>query len=302
MKINFLLLIIIQMGVCSILVNAQEYKFVEIQDGQLGFRTFGYGEPLLIINGSPGHNSADNIFLAKKLSKNFQIIIFDYRGTGASYINQIDSNSVTLEKIVADVESVRISLGFKKWNILGHGFGGLVATQYAASHPDNIKRLVLSSTGGVNLNYLYQINLKINEKLNQIEIDSLNYIENRLACDTISLFESKQRAKYLAKAYVFSPEFIDQVAEDIYNIDCEINSLLIKNLIKIKYDCSKQFDSFYKYTLLIHPEQGLINKQVTLHNHYIFKKSRIAYIDKCGHYPWLDNPDVFFRTIFDFLH
>ena len=110
MKINFLLLIIIQMGVCNILVNAQEYKFVEIQDGQLGFRTFGYGEPLLIINGSPGHNSADNIFLAKKLSKNFQIIIFDYRGTGASYINQIDSNSVTLEKIVADVESVRIKI------------------------------------------------------------------------------------------------------------------------------------------------------------------------------------------------
>ena len=301
MKLNFLLLVILKLSMANIMVTAQEYRFVEIQDGQLGFRTYGSGDSLLIINGSPGNGSDDNIFLAKKLSKHFQTIIFDYRGTGASYINKIDSNSITFEKMVTDIEKVRIGLGVKKWNVLGHWFGGLIATQYASKYPENIKRLILSSTGGVNLEYLKQINLKINENLTQIERDSLRAIENKLTCGTISEFESKQRAKYLAKAYVFYSKFVDKVSEDIFNIDCEINSLLIKNLIQIKYDCSNQFENFYKQTLIIHPKQGIIDKQITLKNYKIFKKSKIQYIEKCGHYPWLDNPDEFFRAIIEFL-
>jgi pimeloyl-ACP methyl ester carboxylesterase len=55
---------------------------------------------------------------------------------------------MTWENLTADADALRQRLGFDKWAVLGHSFGGQVALEYALRYPDSLSHLVLLDTGG----------------------------------------------------------------------------------------------------------------------------------------------------------
>jgi proline iminopeptidase len=55
---------------------------------------------------------------------------------------------MTWENLTADADALRERLGFERWAVLGHSFGGHVALEYALRYPDRLSRLVLLDTGG----------------------------------------------------------------------------------------------------------------------------------------------------------
>lgn len=55
---------------------------------------------------------------------------------------------MTWENLTADAEALRQTLGFEKWAVLGHSFGGNVALEYALRYPDSLSHLLLMDTGG----------------------------------------------------------------------------------------------------------------------------------------------------------
>ncbi len=57
-------------------------------------------------------------------------------------------SSMTWENLTADADALRQKLGFERWAVLGHSFGGHVALEYALRYPDSLSHLVLLDTGG----------------------------------------------------------------------------------------------------------------------------------------------------------
>ena len=55
---------------------------------------------------------------------------------------------MTWENLTADADALRHELGFERWAVLGHSFGGHVALEYALRYPDSLSHLVLLDTGG----------------------------------------------------------------------------------------------------------------------------------------------------------
>ena len=55
---------------------------------------------------------------------------------------------MTWENLTADVEALRQALGFEKWAVLGHSFGGMIALEYALRYPESLSHLVLLDTCG----------------------------------------------------------------------------------------------------------------------------------------------------------
>jgi proline iminopeptidase len=55
---------------------------------------------------------------------------------------------MTWENLTADADALRARLGFERWAVLGHSFGGHVAVEYALRYPDRLSHLVLLDTGG----------------------------------------------------------------------------------------------------------------------------------------------------------
>jgi proline iminopeptidase len=55
---------------------------------------------------------------------------------------------MTWENLTADADALRQKLGYERWAVLGHSFGGQVALEYALRYPDSVSQLVLLDTGG----------------------------------------------------------------------------------------------------------------------------------------------------------
>ena len=55
---------------------------------------------------------------------------------------------MTWENLTADADALRQALGFEKWAVLGHSFGGQVALEYALRYPESLSHLLLIDTGG----------------------------------------------------------------------------------------------------------------------------------------------------------
>lgn len=79
------------------LAQAQNEGYAPNADGsKTYYRLYGSGKPLLVINGGPGMNSNGFETLAKKLSSDRMVIIYDQRGTGKSKLQKRNSKTVSM--------------------------------------------------------------------------------------------------------------------------------------------------------------------------------------------------------------
>lgn len=138
-KILVLTVLILSFSIAGI---CQEDGFIETKHGVIHYKKYGTGEPLLIINGGPGLDCAGFVPLAELLSDKYMTIVYDQRGTGESVLNQIDSTTVTTEKMANDIETIRNFLKIEKWFVLGHSFGGWMAEYYVIYYPETIKAMI----------------------------------------------------------------------------------------------------------------------------------------------------------------
>ncbi|MBK9983709.1 MAG: alpha/beta fold hydrolase [Saprospiraceae bacterium] len=166
MKIFTFIICLFVVSVCT----AQTEGIIKSVDAApIYYRTFGSGQPLLIINGGPGMNSNGFENLARKLSEHYKTIIYDQRGTGKSILPILDSTTITMDLMIEDVESLRKFFKLDSWSILGHSFGGMLASYYATKYPEHIDKMILSSSGGIDLGLLSYVNDAISSKLSSEE-------------------------------------------------------------------------------------------------------------------------------------
>jgi pimeloyl-ACP methyl ester carboxylesterase/DNA-binding SARP family transcriptional activator len=78
----------------------------------------------------------------RELSRHHRLVRYDERGSGLSDWDVPDA-SYSLDAWVADLEAVVDAQGHERFDLLGISQGGAVAVEYAARHPERIRRLVL---------------------------------------------------------------------------------------------------------------------------------------------------------------
>ena len=116
-----------------------------IRDVSLFVEMVGDGYPLLLMHGGPG---ADHWSLLpfRRCADRLTLVFYDHRCNGRSQGPPV--SSMTWENLTADADALRQRLGFDRWAVLGHSFGGHVALEYALRYPDSLSHLVLLDTGG----------------------------------------------------------------------------------------------------------------------------------------------------------
>jgi pimeloyl-ACP methyl ester carboxylesterase len=118
---------------------------VPIRDASLFVEVVGHGYPLVLMHGGPG---ADHWSMLpfRNCADRFTLVFYDHRCNGRSAGPPV--SSMTWENLTADADALRQRLGFERWAVLGHSFGGHVALEYALRYPDSLSHLVLLDTGG----------------------------------------------------------------------------------------------------------------------------------------------------------
>lgn len=297
MKKIFLLGFLLFLG--NIFAQTEGYA-INTDGSKTFYKTFGKGEPLLIINGGPGMNSNGFEDMAKTLGESQQTIIYDQRGTGKSKLSKLNTKTISMKIMADDIESLRKHLKIKKWNILGHSFGGMLGSYYATVYPNSIDKLILSSSGGVDLTLLKSPNL-IEAGLSKAEKDSLDYWNDKIEKGDTSHKARLGRGRAMAPAYVYDQKFVPIIAERLTQGNSTINGLLWSDMQKMSFDCKDKLKTFKNPVLIIQGKEDIISNEIGEIGHKAYPNSKLILLEHSKHYGWLDARDKYFNEIISFL-
>jgi proline iminopeptidase len=133
-------------------------KWLVEKDIDLAHFSVGEGRNVLIIHGGPGQPFRQPMAGLESLTSEFRFHYYDQRGCGDSTrpIDRFESenlyqNMKTLDQSlglgaqIADIERIRQILGDEKLILIGHSWGGFLASLYAAEFPERVEALILVS-------------------------------------------------------------------------------------------------------------------------------------------------------------
>lgn len=266
------------------------------------YEVFGEGKPILILNGGPGMNSNGFVDMAQQLAKKgYKTIIYDQRGTGKSKIDHINAQTINMDLMVKDIEQLRKKLKIKKWVILGHSFGGLLATHYYQKHHKVVEKMIFSSSGGVNLKFMGYVGKRITNNLTALQNDSLIYFQEKLTKGDTTLHTRQKRVEFLANAYVYDKQHAKKIALRLVEANFMVNGLVMEDLQKIKYDYTHKFLNKKTPVLVIQGINDIISIETAQEIKDSFGNAEIKFLKNCAHYGWLDAHSEYFDTIDFFL-
>ncbi len=119
---------------------------LSINSTQLYFDRLGSGSALLFLHGGFGMDASYFHPCLDALSQHFDCIFLDVPGNGRS--DELPAKEITIDRILNDLEELRRALGIKKWTVIGHSGGGLIAGNYGLTHPDVVDNVILLGSFG----------------------------------------------------------------------------------------------------------------------------------------------------------
>lgn len=104
-------------------------------------------ETLVLVMGYAGSLQAWPKTILEELSKKYNLVVFDNRGTGKS-VKPGNPADYTIQKMAQDLIGVVDDINLKSFFLLGWSLGGCIALETARRIPDRCKKLILMSTIG----------------------------------------------------------------------------------------------------------------------------------------------------------
>lgn len=274
-------------------------SFVNVGTTKLFCRTIGKGNPLIVLHGGPGLSQDYLQPHLYRLAENNLVIFYDQRGCGQS-TGEINAKTINIQTFVADLDIIRQAFNFQKVSILGHSWGGLLAMHYAIAHPHHVEKLILSNA--------MPASSEDNVLFDQERSRRLAPYQKEL--------EAMQHTKEFAEG---NPEIMEKVFRMIFRIYCyhpERANLLNLRMTSTAYlSYSKVYETFQENffdksfnlydalqllkipTLIIHGDADPIPSMTAQKIHKSMKSSNYLLMKNCGHFPFVEDPDVYFEHL-----
>ncbi|OON32528.1 hypothetical protein BSA16_05355, partial [Micromonospora sp. Rc5] len=105
--------------------------------------------PVLFLHGGPGTPGEGVPAVGALLTADgFEVYAYDQLGAGRS-TRLADVTGYTVARQVADLDAIRVELGAERVVLVGQSWGGSLAAQYLAAHPQHVARVVFTSPGPI---------------------------------------------------------------------------------------------------------------------------------------------------------
>ena len=103
---------------------------------------------LILLHDGPGGDYRSLLPL-KELANDYFLVFYDQIGSGLS--PRVADDKLSIDQALSNLNDFVEYYGQgQAVTLLGHGWGGMLATAYAARHPDNVRQMVLAEPGFLN--------------------------------------------------------------------------------------------------------------------------------------------------------
>lgn len=273
------------------------------------------GIPLIYLHGGPGYNSAPfEGTTAQKLSENgFYVITYDRRGEGRS----ADRNAkFTFNETFNDLDLIYERFNLKSATLIGHSFGGVIATLYAEKYPNKTRSIVLVGAP-ISMQETLSTILESSKDIYISKKDStnLNYISMLEKMNKSSIEYSSYCFSHAMQNGFYAPKEPSPEALNIYS-EFKTDSLLIKYSSKMTYEAPIGFWKNEQYTTLDLQENlkkviknktpvygiygkddGLFSETQVRNIESIIGKENLEYLNNCSHNPFIDQQTHFVNAL-----
>lgn len=128
---------------------------------------------VIVINGGPGVDSQFTFRGFKGLASGSRRVVAYYqRGVGRTPMPASGTTlnvDYSVDAFVADLEAIRVRVGVARIDLVGHSFGALVASAYAAVHPKRVRSLVLVSGLPLSVDAQYEGDVRFEKRLARLQ-------------------------------------------------------------------------------------------------------------------------------------
>ncbi len=268
----------------------------------LHYRTEGSGTPIVFLSGGPGLDVDYMKAAAALFPSTYQRVFLEQRGTGRSRPASLSAGNVTLSLVVGDVEALRTALNVERLILVGHSWGGMLAMAYAASYPDNVDRLILISSGGPTTEFFGWFGDNLNARLRPEDIEARDrWVEAaRRGSDPdkadIEIIKATTPAFFFDRAKGLA--FAAATPAGSHNKD--LSGLLFADLQK-NYDVRDGLRRLRRPVLILHGHQDPIGDKVPEDIHALVPSATLRYLNRCGHFPWIEQPEATRALLTEFL-
>lgn len=299
----------------------KDSAYFTVEEGiELYHFTEGTGRNVLVVHGGPGMPYSHAWSGLEGLTDDYRFVYYDQRGCGDSTrpidtfeSNNFYNNTIELEtKLgltaqIADIERIRQILGEDKLIVIGHSFGGFIASLYATEFPEHVEKLILVAPAPL---------LKMPMETDDLFANLRNELPEEVLEDYDALVE-----RYFDYQNIFSNS-----DEDLIQLNNELgyyfglafadtDSMAPNNkkaggwMIQAAYfsmgmqhDYTKDVPVFDFPSLIVHPGNDFVQTEEASRTYYdILPDAEFVIIDDAGHAVFEDKPEIFGKAVSDFI-
>ena len=247
-------------------------------------------ENLILLMGYSGSRKSWPEHFLLKLSEYFNLVLIDNRGTGESDgFNKSDDFSTGT--MASDVQNVIDLLAIGHYFLLGYSLGGCIALQYALTHPNSLRGLILLSTTAGGLMFVppsQDLLTKLSNPPGETILEkSKSMWEVCLSMSSIEKLSTELMSMHVSQSENLTPRFVfaaQMKAFQQYDVSARLKELQVRTLV-ITGDSDR----------LIPPENSLkLAENIPNSNIYL--------IQNCEHMPAIEAPEILISQIQNFAY
>ena len=285
---------------------------IDIGGCELYLEEEGKGTPIVLLHGGPGSTHYEFHPVFDRAAPFARTIYYDQRGCGLSDYQPGPGYSVA--QAATDLDNLRERLGIRRWVVLGHSYGGFLAQYYTTLYPERVSGLVLvCASPGLHDPALFgsrqrdfiapderDAMRRVNEEIRERAKEEGWTDERRIAT---AVYNSHINGDWKRQSY-YRPSMEEFAQTALYgwknDIKNDFNRVMSSSENTV--DLKGAFENCPIPTLIIESVWDLTWNEskafILAKNH---PGAEMAVFTKSGHAPFKDEPELFFRTLEEFL-
>ena len=254
---------------------------VKINDISLNYELEGGGQCLVLT-----HGLADDLTLwsgqMEAFAKQYQVLAYDVRGYGQS---DKPREGYSLDIWADDLHRLLSVLGIKSSFLLGFSAGGVITLKFALAYPDMVRALILVASSS-----------EVSPKATQSFLQRADLAQKSGMEALDDGAERRFAADFIAK----NPDVIAQYKKHYRQNDPHAYAQAARAMSS--FNLTQELGKLTCPTLLVVGEQDrMVGVGGSVIMQRQIKGSQLKLIKGCGHDIPTENPEVFNKTVLDFL-